>query len=385
MAPQLLRLFVARCFFQSLKQGSCAVQAATEPSIMCIKNCDSNSITHEGFCMVVKSLVKFIANSPVMLMLRIGKLTKEYSRVGFVLTAISEGIYDILNFESVKFEEIQKSLKSDFNPEGLRAWLDLGVSIGELKKDSKGYGIKGKISKELSKPSNDTWRAYLQARAEIFYGFIVNTPAMLRKNQKFKSSESYGELFARSSRTLEPVLLDVVDKIIPANVPYRLLEVGCGSGIYIKRACELNSQLTALGLELQQSVADFAWKNIKTWNLEDRVSIKVSDIREYQDSSAFDLVTFYNLIYYFPVSERTELFAELGRFLKPGGDLVLTTLCQGKDVALSLMNLWTSMTEGYGSLPYRKQIHDQLKKAGYLNIKSEVLIPSFVLFRATKK
>ncbi len=36
-----------------------------------------------------------------------------------------------------------------------------------------------------------------------------------------------------------------------------LLEVGCGSGIYIKRACELNPLLTAVGLEVQQSVADF--------------------------------------------------------------------------------------------------------------------------------
>jgi len=317
-------------------------------------------------------------------MLRIGKLTNEYSRVGFVLTAISEGIYDTIHSEPVSFEEIQKFLKSDSNPEGLKAWLDLGVSLGELKKGKKGYCIKGRLSKELSKPSNDTWRAYLQARAEIFYGFIVNTPSMLKKNLRFESNESYGELFARSSRTLEPVLLDVIDKLIPKNKPYRLLEAGCGSGIYIKRACERNSQLTAVGLEVQQSVAEFARKNITTWNFEDRVSIEKADIRKYQCSSDFDLVTFYNLIYYFPVDERIDLLKDLGKFLKPGCQLIITTLCQGKDVSLNLMNLWTSMTEGYGPLPYPKQIHDQLKKAGYSKIKSEMLIPSFVLFKAVK-
>ncbi len=334
--------------------------------------------------MAIRSLIKIITNTPILLMLRVGRLTKEYSRVGFVLTAISEGIYDIIDSEPVGLEEIQKSLNSDFNPEGLKAWLDLGVSLGELKKRSKGYCIKGKLSKELSKPSNDTWRAYLQARAEIFYGFIVNTPSMLKKNLRFEPNESYGELFARSSRTLEPVLLDIVDKLIPKNRSYRLLEAGCGSGIYIKRACELNSQLTAVGLEVQQSVADFARKNITTWNFEDRVSIENADIRKYQSPSDFDLVTFYNLIYYFPVDERIDLLKDLGKFLKPGGELIITSLCQGNDISLSLMNLWTSMTEGYGPLPYPEQIHDQLKKAGYQKIKSETLFPSFVLFRAIK-
>ncbi len=78
--------------------------------------------------MAIKSLIKFFSNTPVMLMLRIGKLTKETCRTGFVLTAISEGIYDVMQSGPATVEEIQKYLKSDFNSEGLRAWLDLGVS-----------------------------------------------------------------------------------------------------------------------------------------------------------------------------------------------------------------------------------------------------------------
>jgi cyclopropane fatty-acyl-phospholipid synthase-like methyltransferase len=201
---------------------------------------------------------------------------------------------------------------------------------------------------------------------------------------QFEYSEAYGELVARSSRTLEPVLLDVVDNLIPKNNSYRLLEVGCGSGIYIKRACELNPLLTAVGLEVQQSVAEFARENIKAWSFEDRVAIENTDIRKYECKSDFDLVTFYNLIYYFPVDERIDLLKDLGKHLKPGGELILTSMCKGKDPSLSLMNLWTSMTDGYGPLPCPKQIHDQLKKAGYRKIKSEMLIPSFVLFRVIK-
>ena len=334
--------------------------------------------------MALKSLVKFISNTPVMLMLRISKSTKETCRTGFVLTAISEGIYDIMQSGPATFEEIQKFLKSDFNPEGLKAWLDLGVSLGELNKSTNGYSIKGKLSKELINPANDTWRAFLQVRAEVFYDFIINTPSMLKKSMQFEYSEAHGELVARSSRTLEPVLLDVVDKLIPKNKPYRLLEVGCGSGIYIKRACELNPLLSVVGLEVQQSVSDFARENINTWHIEDRVAIENTDIRKYESKADFDLVTFYNLIYYFPVDERIDLLKDLGKHLKPGGELILTSMCKGKNPSLNLMNLWTSMTAGYGPLPNPKQIHEQLKKAGYHKIKSEMLIPSFISFRVTK-
>ena len=115
-------------------------------------------------------------------MLRIGKLTKETCRTGFVLTAISEGIYDIMQSKPATFEEIQKLFKSDFNSEGLRAWLDLGVSLGELKKSTQGYSIKGKLSKELIKPSNDTWHAFLKVRSEVFYNFIINSIFLLVKD-----------------------------------------------------------------------------------------------------------------------------------------------------------------------------------------------------------
>ncbi|MCP4553670.1 MAG: methyltransferase domain-containing protein [Bacteroidetes bacterium] len=335
--------------------------------------------------MAIRSMVKFISNSPFMLMLRIGKSTREFCRIGFVLTAISEGIYDSLHLKPMVLEDIQKSLKSDFNSDGLRAWLDLGVSLGELKKNKKGYSIKGKLSKELIKPSNDTWLAFLQARAQIFYKYIIKTPSMLKNNERFEFSDSYGELFARSSRTLEPVLLDELETLIPKTKACRLLEVGCGSGIYIKRACELNPKLIAVGLELQRSVADFARKNIKNWNLGDRASIEIADIRKYTGTSDYDLITFHNLIYYFPINERVDLLQDMGKYLKPGGELIISSLCQGKDWSLNLLNLWASMTDGCGSLPFEKQISDQLKNAGFHKIKSKILIPSFVLFRAIKQ
>ncbi|WP_419661343.1 putative methyltransferase, type 12 [Desulfosarcina variabilis str. Montpellier] len=195
---------------------------------------------------------------------------------------------------------------------------------------------------------------------------------------------SYGELFARSSRTVEPIIIDVVDKIIPSNGTCHLLEVGCGSGIYIKRACDRNPNLTVTGLELQEKVADFARKNTTIWQIQDRVKIENTDIRRYRSDKQFDIETFFNLIYYFPKYERSDLLRHLGGFLNTGGQLILTTLCPANESSIQLMNLWASMTDGCGPLPHPDNVCDKLIDAGFDEIKCEQLIPAFYLFKAQK-
>ena len=334
--------------------------------------------------MAINTLVKFILKNPISLMFRMNKTLNEFYRAGFISTAISEGIYDVLSKGPVSIKDIQKNIGSDPDQEGLEAWLDFGVAVGELDKKNDKYRIKSTLSNKLLKPANDTWKAYFQARVEIFYDYIIKTPAFLKQNKKFDFSHSYGELFARSSRTVEPILIDVVDKIIPPNGACRLLEVGCGSGIYIKRACDRNPDLEVTGLEMQKTVADFARDNTTIWQIEDRVTIQHIDIRQYQTDKKFDIVTFFNLIYYFPENERTDLLRNIGSLLNTGGQLILTTLCPVNDPSIQLMNLWSSMTNGFGPLPHPDSVCDQLNDAGFDNVKFEKLIPAFYLFKARK-
>ena len=329
-------------------------------------------------------MVKFILKNPISLMLRMNKTLNEFYRAGFISTAISEGIYDVLSKGPVSVKDIQNNIGSDLDQEGLEAWLDLGVALGELDKKNDFYNIKSAFSKKLLKPANDTWKAFFQARVEIFYDYIIKTPAFLKQNKKFDFSHSYGELFARSSKTVEPILIDVVDKIIPSKGECRLLEVGCGSGVYIKRACDRNPNLTATGLELQKTVADFARENIAIWQIDNRVTIEHIDVRKFQSDKAFDIATFFNLIYYFPENERTDLLRNLGGLLNPGGKLILTSLCPTNEPSIQLMNLWSSMTDGCGPLPHPDITCNQLKDAGFDEVQFEQLIPAFYFFKAQK-
>jgi SAM-dependent methyltransferase len=311
-------------------------------------------------------------------------MTNNFYRATFLSSALSSGVIAVLGKGPASPDEIRSELGIDFYPEGLESWLDLGVSLGELKKSSNGYSLRSGFAKQLANPMNDTWVAYFRARVEAFYNYILRTPVMLKEQKLFSVDESYAELFARSSRTVEPLLLEVVDDIVPRNAPCRMLEVGCGSGVYIRKACEVSPQLTAVGLEAQKGAADFARNNIKEWGFEDRVSIEHKDIRQYVSAEKFDLVTFHNLIYYFPLYEREDLLRHINGLLTDHGRLALTTITKGPDPAVQVMDLWASMTDGYGPLPNPEQLYKQLEAAGYRNIRVEKALRDFHIFQAGK-
>lgn len=93
-------------------------------------------------------------------------------------------------------------------------------------------------------------------------------------------------------------------------------------------------------------------------------------------------MTLHNLIYYVPIAERVGLLRRLAGFLRPGGRLVLTSFCRGKDPSACSMDLWSTMTEGAGPLPERAELERQIREAGFDAVEDEALLPSYLLFAA---
>ncbi len=336
--------------------------------------------------MKLSTIIRLISDRQFPLMLGLLKMGNEFYRSSFVSTALSQGIYDSFVDGKASLEQLCAKLDLEFNRQGLWAWLELGVSLGELKRVGEEYQITGRLSKALLKPGSDPQRAMLEEIVKNHYEYVINTPAMLKAKKWFPFDESPGELIARSSRISEPFIFEAVDAIVPRKGDFNLLEVGCGSGIYIHRACERNPRLHAIGLELQQEVAVFARKNIESWGLEDRATIEHCDVRNYQNRKEFDLITLHQNIYYFPVTDRVSLARHLIDYLKPGGQVLLTTIAQGGGPTAQALNLWVSTTEGYGPLPHPDQLCQQFKEAGFAEVTSKRLIPfeSFWAFVATK-
>jgi len=333
-----------------------------------------------------KTAGSLIARGQSALMMSMLRTSTEFYRASFVSAALSGGVYAAFRKERATLDQLAERLNNVTNLDGLRSWLDLGVSLGELKRTGEEYRIAGKLSRALLDPANDAYQAMLQEIVRNHYGYVMNAPAKLREHGWFPFDEEPGELVARSSRISEPFIFEAVDDAVPRRGAFDLLEVGCGSGTYIRHACSRNPGLRAVGLELQAKVAEGARRNIRDWGLQDRAEIVHCDVRAYRNDRRFDLVTFHQNIYYFPRADRIALARLVLGLLKPGGSVLLTTLGQGGGPAGQAVGIWVATTRGYGPLPDPDELCGQLQEAGFVGVKKKRLVPfeSFWAFFGTK-
>ncbi len=331
--------------------------------------------------MGIKAVFELIKKKQLFPLLKLFRMLTPFYRLGYIAALVNNGCFQILTDKSVSLDELMSamSIEKEYS-EGVKACLQVGIRLNEISLRNGRYRLGG-ISKGLAGiVENDALLAITQEVATLHHNLIIRTPEKLRDGKKWTLNDQDGEVIARSSRIVEPFQNEVINTMVPKENPVQLLEVGCGSGIYIKQAAMRNPQLKSLGIELQAPVVEMARQNIEKWGLQNRVTIESGDIREKDFDSSFDIVTLYNLIYYFPVVERVELLKHLRSFLKPGGFLILTTGCQGGGPSMELLNLWGATTQGCDRLPDVKEMVSQMENAGFENIKKKNLLPGAAFY-----
>ena len=334
--------------------------------------------------MFIRPLVKLFRSKQLAAALGLKGLLRPFYRISYLVAAKDSGLLELLSRDLVRFETLAQTYCRDAKSrKALEAWLQLGVRLGLLESGAQGYSLKG-LARKLALPENDATLALAQEVVGLHQKLILGTPQKLRDGTLWTLDDQDGELIARSSRALEAFQTGAIDRTFPRSGEIRLLEIGCGSAIYIRHAARKNPSLSALGLELQPDVAALAGRNIRRWNLQDRVTVETGDIRQRIPAAAFDVVTLYNNIYYFPVDERAALLAHVRKFIRPGGFLLLTTCCRGGNVGMELLNLWGAATATGGRLPHVPEMVRQLHDAGYADVQTISLIPGdrFYAFRA---
>jgi ubiquinone/menaquinone biosynthesis C-methylase UbiE len=332
--------------------------------------------------MGLKAIGEVLRKRELFLFLKTSGLVTSFYRLSYIAALINNGFLEILEEKPVPFDELaQRAGVDEEHFDALEAWLGAGIRLKEIGLEETGYTLKG-ISKNLARAGNDSFLAIVQEVTSLHHRLILETPQKLRDGERWTLDDQDGEIIARSSRILEPFQREAIDATFPAVKSLTLLEVGCGSGIYLKYAAERNPQLSAVGVELQPSVAEMARRNIASWGLGERVKIESGDIREITFEHPFDIVTLYNNIYYFPVSERVALLEHLRGYLKPDGFLVLMTGCQGGGTTMEILNLWGAATQGCDRLPHGEEMKKQMERAGFINVKAKNLLPgdSFYMF-----
>jgi SAM-dependent methyltransferase len=332
--------------------------------------------------MSIKPVLKLIMNHQLLALTGSNALLKPFYQLNYLVAAKDGGLFELLLDAPKNFEQLAKVYCKDDDDkarEALEAWLGLGIRLDCLRLDTTGYALKG-LAKKLVLPQNDAALALLQEAAGLHAHLISQTVTKLRNGELWNLNDQDGEIIARSSRIMEAFQTEAIDRFLPASGVAHLLEIGCGSGYYIKYAANRNPSLSALGLELQPKVADVARRNISEWGLDGRVRIEVGDIRLKAPDERFNIVTLYNNIYYFPVDSRVSLLQHISQFILPGGFLLLITCCQGGSLGVEILNLWGAATLTGGRLPSKHELISQLHHAGFHDVQTIRLAPGESLF-----
>ena len=337
--------------------------------------------------MSLKPFFRLLRDGRLTPLLGIGAGLRTFYKLTYLAAAGESGLLNLLATGPATFDALAEFVGAvGQGREALEAWLQMGVRLRLLHLGPRGYALHG-MAKALARPGNDAALAMVQEVAGLHHKLIAGTLPKIRRGELFTLADQDGELIARSSRILEAFQAEAIQLTFPAHGALRLLEIGCGSAVYLRYAANRNPSLTALGVELQSDVAEVARTNLRTWDLESRVKVEHGDIRSKTPGELFDIATLYNNIYYFPVEERVALLKHLASFLKPGGFLLLTTCCQGGSLGTEALNLWGAATADCGRLPAQDELVSQLRHAGYSTVKTINLLPgdrffAFQAFRA---
>jgi ubiquinone/menaquinone biosynthesis C-methylase UbiE len=110
-------------------------------------------------------------------------------------------------------------------------------------------------------------------------------------------------------------------KRVPAIQHEWVLDVGCGTGVLLKRLLDRYPGAHLTGVDLSPAMVELARRR-----LPGRVTLEVGDVEALPfASSSFDLVMSTSSFHFWPAPKQA--LAELRRVLRPGGRLVITDWC----------------------------------------------------------
>jgi len=297
-------------------------------------------------------------------------------RLHFLAVATDLGLLEELRRRPATANQLSGRLAIG-NPALLAAFLRLGAALGELGYRAGRWSLRGRRSNALAMPEADTMRAMVQEAVGYDAAVYAGLAAHLRGAPPGDYLGATGAVIARASRLVEPALTPLVRSVVAERRPRRVLDVGCGTGVYLVHAASAGGpQLTGLGVDLDAAVVELARQRLADARLADRFDVRHADIRAATlPEASFDLVLLFQNIYYFAEDQRPGLLRRLGGLLAPGGALLLASLFAGRSLAAAHYDVLFRATAGCGPLPRRQQLDRQLRDAGFTTIRWVQLIP----------
>ncbi|MBI5289675.1 MAG: methyltransferase domain-containing protein [Chloroflexi bacterium] len=298
-----------------------------------------------------------------------------YFRIQFLYFSIDAGL-----LKALRSPRTRDQLRTELGvtrPDLLDRALDLGVAVKELALKDGRYTLRGRRARTLALDDGDQLVAMIDELATYHASVYRDLASRMRGAPPGDYLDQHATVIARSSRVLEPFLARFVRTLMRDRGPIRLLEIGCGSGIYLREAAAANPAVTGIAVDIQPAVAEQARINLAQWGIGDRFTVAAGDIRHPPPEVAgdFDLITMHQNIYYFQESERTALFEGLRARLRPGGRYVLSSFMRGQTPAAIDFDIALRCTAGCAALPAVDDLVASLRASGFDHVEPSRLMP----------
>lgn len=305
-----------------------------------------------------------------------------FIRMHFIYAAHESGLLQAIATPRTR-DELIKELDVK-RPELLDALLEVGLAAKELAMNNGLFHIRGKRSKAFTGANGDMLAAMIQANVTYYSDAYRNAADRIHGRELGDDLANIGDLVARFSKISEPIIKDFISGIVRGKNPLRIFDIGCGSGVLLKSAFDANALASGVGLDIDEGVVQQARHNISTWGLSDRFEILPGDVRSVSREIAgpFDVITLYNLLYYFEKTERLNLIQTLLGLLAPQGVLAVAMgfRSKGKDIGMANLNLVNSSLKGVTPLPELHEVTALLKQCGFGNIEVHRFMPGSTFY-----
>jgi 4-hydroxy-2,2'-bipyrrole-5-carbaldehyde O-methyltransferase len=305
-----------------------------------------------------------------------------FLRMNFLYAAFTSGLFQALSTGATR-ESLVQTLNVQ-RPELLDALLDMGTALSELSCRDGIYRLKGKRSRTMATPQGDVLAAIVEANVTYYSEAYRRLADRMRGAPLGDDLSEIGEVVARFSKIGEPILDQFIKSLVGGSKPVRILDVGCGSGFVLKTARQANRLAKGIGIDCDAMVVAQARGNLAQWGLSDAFHILEGDIRALAETSAepFDVITAFNLIYYFPQEERASLFRLMHALLSANGCLALANnfKSKGRDTAAANLNIINTSLNHLTALPGLTATKTLLAECGFTRIRVTRFMPRSEFF-----
>ena len=145
-----------------------------------------------------------------------------------------------------------------------------------------------------------------------------NEPGFSRRMLHVHLSQEH-DWASRRATTIQKQV-DWIHKEVLSSQPARILDLGCGPGLYTSQLAKLGHECT--GVDFSQASIDYAREYAQKTQL--RCSYRLQDIREAEPGSGYDLVMFiFGEFNVFKPEDARQILKKVHAAIPPGGSLLL--------------------------------------------------------------